>query len=141
MAILRNNHILVFGKVFKTSLTSLNFLNTHFAILTLLDYLKVVWDDTMPEFVVVKRMGQITSNYTGDDKLTKVYTTFCEQDFFNCIPKQDGCLHTSHTFNCIPKQDRSWGHTPSTKNTHYKISSLVLRCSALSPQFCRTTLE
>ena len=71
----------MFGKVFKTSLTSLNFLNTHFAILTLLDYPKVVWDDTMPEFVVVKRMGQITSNYTGNDKLTKVYTTFCEQDF------------------------------------------------------------
>ena len=125
MAILRNNHILVFGKVFKTSLTSLNFFNTHFAILTLLDYPKVVWDDTMPEFVVVKRMGQITSNYTGNDKLTKVYTTFCEQDFFNCIPKQD----------------RSWGHTPSTKNTHYKISSLVLRCSAMTPQFCRTTLK
>ena len=23
--------------------------------------------------------------------------------YFNCIPKRDGCLRTSHTFNCIPK--------------------------------------
>ena len=33
----------------------------------------------------------------------------CKQTFvnrsFNCIPKWDGCLCTSHTFNCILKRD------------------------------------
>ena len=45
---------------------------------------------------------------------------------FNCIPKQDRCLHT----NCISKRGRSWGHTPPTKNTLCKIN-LVLRHSAI----------
>ena len=37
--------------------------------------------------------------------LEKINLRKCTQLFvnriFNCIPKRDGCLHTSHTFNCI----------------------------------------
>jgi len=38
---------------------------------------------------------------------------------------------TSHTFNCIPKQGGSWDHIPPTENMHCKISSLMLRHSAI----------
>ena len=62
---------------------------------------------------------------------------FTQTGYFNCIPKQDGCLRTSHTFNCIPeawqiaflKPDGSQSHTPPTENMHCKISSLALRRS------------
>ena len=54
----------------------------------------------------------------------------CTQRFvnrtFNCILKQDRCLHT----NYISKRGRSWGHTPPTKNTLCKIN-LVLRRLAI----------
>ena len=59
-------------------------------------------------------------------KHTQLFVT----GYFNCIPKWDGCLHTSYTLNCN-STGGSRDHTLPTENTHCKIRSLALRCSAI----------
>ena len=40
---------------------------------------------------------------------------FLSTGYFNCIPKRDGCLRTSHTFNCIPKAGRKSKPHPANR--------------------------
>ena len=69
----------------------------------------------------------IVLEMTNLRKCTQLFVTRT----FKCIPKRDGCLHTSHTFNWIPKVRWKLGPHPPTENTLCEISSLALRCSAI----------
>ena len=77
--------------------------------------------------VATRPLAPLQQQVINLHKHTQLFVT----GYFNCIPKWDGCLHTSHTFSCNPKEGRKLGpHTP-TENTHCKIRSLALRCSAM----------
>ena len=52
-------------------------------------------------------------------------TQFFVNRTFNCIPKRDRCLLTSHTLIAFLEWDGSWCHTPPTENILCKINSLT----------------
>ena len=49
---------------------------------------------------------------------------------FNCIPKRDRCLLTSHSLNCIPKVGRK--SRPHPANGEYALQDLTLRHLAIN---------
>ena len=58
--------------------------------------------------------------------------TSCKQDILIAFLNSTDVCPQATPLIAFLKRDGSWGHTPPTENTFYKISSLTLRCSAIS---------